>query len=108
MGYSVVHSEVMRQRVETALKMARKHGLLAELKRNLLTLHERMAQSPVEAGELRYTMKYVNLAVFDMAFENIAVRYAVDQDESNVFVMNYRLYGRHPFPDEIDAILNPK
>ena len=107
MAYHVVYSGELREKIATIVNKAKPIGLVKELKRTLLILNERLTQTPVVSGEPRYSMKHVELTVYDTSYDNMAVRYAVDEAGRNVLVMWFVLYGRHPYPAEFETILNP-
>ena len=108
MAFHVVYSGELRQKIATILNKAKPLGQAKELGRTFSILHERMTQAPVASGEPRYSMKHVDLKVYDTSYDNLAVRYAVDEAGKNVLVMWFVLYGRHPYPAEFETILNPK
>ena len=69
---------------------------------------EMISAHATELGEPKYDFKYVNMRSRLMIRDYIAIQYAVSEERALVLVQKISLSGKHPFPQEIDEILNSK
>jgi hypothetical protein len=86
--YRVIFVGPFREALLALVIQARGLGTLDELRKSIRGAVARLREAPLDSGEERFDAHWLQLQVRDIAYRVLAIRYAVDQQNRIVYLLN--------------------